>query len=62
MSAANWSLRLARQTDAQFMPEIERAAGTLFQTVEGLAGLAGGCSLSSYSIDPGAIAGAWVRG
>ena len=41
MSAANWSLRLARQTDAQFMPEIERAAGTLFQTVEGLAGLAG---------------------
>ena len=41
MSATNWSLRLARPADAEFMPEIERAAGSLFEAVDGLAGLFG---------------------
>lgn len=37
----DWTLRLARIEDAKEMPAIEAAAGRLFQTVEGLAGLAG---------------------
>ncbi|MEO1220784.1 MAG: GNAT family N-acetyltransferase [Pseudomonadota bacterium] len=41
MSKATWSLRLARLADAEHMPAIERAAGKLFQEVEGLAGIAG---------------------
>lgn len=45
MSVSNWSLRLARKGDAQFMPEIERAASALFESVEGLETLAGGDTL-----------------
>ncbi|MEM1052222.1 MAG: GNAT family N-acetyltransferase, partial [Pseudomonadota bacterium] len=41
MSTPDWSLRLAQPDDAEFMPAIERAAGTLFRSVEGLAGVAG---------------------
>ena len=43
MSSARgqWSLRLARPADAQAMPAIERAAGKLFESVDGLAGIAG---------------------
>jgi GNAT superfamily N-acetyltransferase len=41
MSARDWSLRLARPADAEAMPAIERAAGQLFRTIDGLAGLAG---------------------
>lgn len=41
MSRADWSLRLARPADAEHMPAIEAAAGQLFRTVDGLAGLAG---------------------
>ena len=37
----DWSLRLARQADAGHMPAIEARAGRLFETVEGLAGIAG---------------------
>jgi len=37
----DWSLRLAQPDDAEKMPEIEAAAGELFASVEGLAGLAG---------------------
>ncbi len=37
----DWSLRLARPGDAEAMPAIERAAGRLFNEVEGLAGIAG---------------------
>lgn len=36
----DWTLRLARRDDAQAMPPIERAAGTLFEQIEGLAYLA----------------------
>ncbi len=36
-----WSLRLARAEDAEAMPAIEAAAGALFDTVEGLAVVAG---------------------
>lgn len=36
-----WSLRLARLDDAEYMPAIEAAAGKLFESVEGLSGLAG---------------------
>ncbi|WP_299194312.1 GNAT family N-acetyltransferase [uncultured Erythrobacter sp.] len=38
---SGWSLRLARPEDAEQMPEIEAAAGKLFDNVEGLSGLAG---------------------
>lgn len=41
MTGRDWSLRLARKVDAQFMPDIERAAGNLFQSIDGLAGIAG---------------------
>ncbi|EAQ28060.1 putative acetyltransferase [Erythrobacter sp. NAP1] len=41
MSRSDWSLRLARPADAERMPAIEAAAGELFRTVDGLAGLAG---------------------
>lgn len=37
----DWSLRLARSTDAELMPAIEAAAAKLFATMEGLAGIAG---------------------
>ena len=37
----DWHLRLARPDDAPHMPEIEARAGTLFETVEGLGGIAG---------------------
>ncbi|MEL7188075.1 MAG: GNAT family N-acetyltransferase [Pseudomonadota bacterium] len=37
----DWSLRLAKPEDAEHMPAIEAAAGTLFEGVEGLAGIAG---------------------
>ncbi|MEL6542036.1 MAG: GNAT family N-acetyltransferase [Pseudomonadota bacterium] len=37
----DWSLRLARLSDAEAMPPVEAAAGALFQKVEGLAGVAG---------------------
>lgn len=37
----DWHLRLARPGDADQMPAIEARAGKLFDTVEGLAGLAG---------------------
>lgn len=36
-----WHLRLARPGDAEQMPAIEARAGRLFDTIEGLAGLAG---------------------
>lgn len=35
----DWSLRLARQDDAEKMPAIERAAATIFKDVEGLENL-----------------------
>ncbi len=38
---SDFSIRLARPADAEALPPIERAAGELFQTVEGLAGVAG---------------------
>lgn len=41
MRAQNWSLRLARPEDADAMPAIEMAAGTLFESIEGLSGIAG---------------------
>lgn len=41
MTGRDWSLRLARKDDAHFMPDIERAAGNLFQSIDGLAGVAG---------------------
>lgn len=37
----DWSLRLARLDDAETMPGIESAAGTLFAEVDGLSGVAG---------------------
>lgn len=37
----DWHLRLARPEDAPHMPEIEARAAKLFETVEGLAGIAG---------------------
>ncbi|MEM7703189.1 MAG: GNAT family N-acetyltransferase [Pseudomonadota bacterium] len=37
----DWSLRLARLSDAEAMPPVEEAAGALFQQVDGLAGIAG---------------------
>ena len=37
----DWSLRLARMTDAQDMPSVEESAGALFATDDGLAGVAG---------------------
>jgi predicted N-acetyltransferase YhbS len=37
----DWSLRLARPDDADAMPAIERAAGRLFDGIEGIAGIAG---------------------
>lgn len=46
MSGSEWSLRLARKDDAELMPDIERAAGALFQNVDGLADLAGTQTLS----------------
>ena len=36
-----WHIRLARPEDAPAMPAIERAAGTLFQRIEGFEGIAG---------------------
>jgi len=36
-----WSIRLARGADAEAMPAIERAAGAMFERIEGLAGIAG---------------------
>ena len=39
--AGEWSLRLARPADAEKMPAIEAAAGKLFESVDGLAGVAG---------------------
>lgn len=36
-----WHIRLAREEDAEFLPDIELAAGQLFLGVEGLAGVAG---------------------
>ncbi|WP_435418584.1 GNAT family N-acetyltransferase [Parerythrobacter aurantius] len=39
--SADWHLRLARPGDAEQMPAIEARAGRLFDTIEGLAGLAG---------------------
>ena len=38
---SDFSIRLARLEDAEALPTIERAAGTLFETIEGLAGVAG---------------------
>ena len=38
---SGFSIRLARAEDADAFPAIERAAGTLFETIEGLAGVAG---------------------
>ena len=40
MNKADWSLRLARPSDAEHMPAIETAAGQLFQTMDGLSQLA----------------------
>ena len=37
----DFSIRLAREDDADALPDIERAAGKLFETVDGLAGVAG---------------------
>ncbi len=37
----NWNIRLARREDAPAMPAIERAAGTMFERIDGLAGVAG---------------------
>ncbi len=42
MSAANWSIRLARPDDASHLPDVELAAGKLFETIPALAGIAGG--------------------
>ncbi|MEL7690555.1 GNAT family N-acetyltransferase [Citromicrobium bathyomarinum] len=38
---AGWNIRLARPDDAPAMPAIERAAGAMFDRIEGLAGIAG---------------------
>ena len=38
---SDWHIRLARAEDAEFLPAIELAAGQLFRTIEGLAGVAG---------------------
>ena len=38
---AGWNIRLARPDDAPAMPAIERAAGAMFDRIEGLAGVAG---------------------
>lgn len=40
MKDADWSLRLARRTDAPAIPAIERAAAQTFAAVEGLSALA----------------------
>ena len=36
-----FTIRLAREEDADFLPDIELAAGALFRTIEGLEGVAG---------------------
>ncbi|MEL7730244.1 GNAT family N-acetyltransferase [Citromicrobium bathyomarinum] len=36
-----WTIRLARKADAEAMPAIERAAGTMFARIEALAEIAG---------------------
>ena len=44
MSASDdgeWAIRLARKADAETMPAIERAAGAMFERIEGLGGVAG---------------------
>jgi len=41
MTAAGWSLRLARTADAEHMPAIELAASQLFLAIDGLHDLAG---------------------
>ncbi|WP_336987264.1 GNAT family N-acetyltransferase [Altererythrobacter aquiaggeris] len=41
MSAADWSIRLARAHDAPSLPEIELAAAKLFDTIPDLAEIAG---------------------
>lgn len=38
---SDFAIRLARAEDAEFLPDIELAAGKLFETVEGLSGVAG---------------------
>lgn len=38
---ADWHIRLARPEDAEYLPAIELSAGTLFRTVDGLAGVTG---------------------
>ena len=38
---SDWSLRLARGSDAESFPSIEASASRLFDTVEGLGGIAG---------------------
>ena len=38
---SDYSIRLAREEDADYLPAIELAAGQLFKTIEGLAGVAG---------------------
>ncbi|MCA0979276.1 GNAT family N-acetyltransferase [Qipengyuania flava] len=42
-----WHIRLARAEDADYLPAIETAAGELFKTVDGLAGIAGTQALSA---------------
>ena len=44
---SGWSLRLARPEDAEALPDIEIAAGTLFQTLPELAGIAGTQAISA---------------
>ena len=38
---SGWRIRLARAEDAPAMPAIERAAGAMFDRIDGLAGIAG---------------------
>ncbi|WP_114521593.1 GNAT family N-acetyltransferase [Altererythrobacter sp. ZODW24] len=42
MSETDWSIRLAKLEDAEHLPDIELAAGKLFETIPDLAGIAGG--------------------
>ena len=44
--AKDWSLRLARLEDAEAMPAIEARAGRMFESIEGLAAIASGETVS----------------
>ncbi len=46
MSVADWSIKLAKADDANHLPEIELAAGRLFESIPELADFAGGHAIS----------------